>query len=543
MDTLIPSVTTPNLTPGTDNSQVGGSLDVSGTDLGNLKPGTTLNVTIQTSLENFVNSVKLEANNQLFEIPVKLNLTANTQSLQLPESRPYPAEIRVTASQPEAVAFKFITIDGRQPESFVQILRPQELPEQQTALDNRSVINTTSNGIKTEVQLHNLSFKTVAAQVLDVKQLSPEISAKLPPLQLEIAFQQVASPEKMSLPPETRAVIQNLKIVLQQPQLAEFPLEVENAAQNLVGKPLPAITLVRPEINLTSFQTPLGEVISATPLRLDNQLPVELVIKSIITPPDLQAKISANPLAASVRLVEKLAEMPSLIKISEPPSAPQTAAPVTKLLEALKPLNLPEQTMSDIVSKMPAGDKKMLVNLVNYVKASVHQDIKQWLGPELVDRLAASGPEGREALQQLTTAFNNSTRETPAWRMVEIPFYNGESLEKIRLAVKKYNEDDEESPEQQKQKYGTRFVVDTNFTKLGRFQFDGYSLLRDKRFDLIIRTERQVSNDLCANIMRIFKNTLHEVDYVGTIKVNVKENFIKIGEDVSNETLPTGIFI
>lgn len=543
MDTLIPSVTTPNLTPGTDNSQIGGSLDVSGTDLGNLKPGTTLNVTIQTSLENFVNSVKLEVNNRLFEIPVKLNLTANTQSLQLPEPRPYPAEIRVTASQPEAVAFKFITIDGRQPESFVQILRPQNSPEQQTALENSPIINTTSNGIKTEVQLHNLSFKTVAAQVLDVKQLPPEISAKLPPLQLEIAFQQVASPEKMSLPPETRAVIQNLKTVLQQPQLAEFPLKVEDAVQNLVGKPLPAITLVRPEINLTSFQTPLGEVISATPLRLDNQLPVQLVIKSIITPPDLQTKISANPLAASVQLVEKLAEMPSLIKISEPQSVPQTAAPVTKLLETLKPLNLPEQIMSDIVSKMPAGDKKMLVNLVNYVKASVHQDIKQWLGPELVDRLAASGPEGREALQQLTTAFNNSTRETPAWRMVEIPFYNGESLEKIRLAVKKYNEDDEESPEQQKQKYGTRFVVDTNFTKLGRFQFDGYSLLRDKRFDLIIRTERQVSDDLCANIMRIFKNTLHEVDYVGTIKVNVKENFIKIGEDVSNETLPTGIFI
>ena len=86
-------------------------------------------------------------------------------------------------------------------------------------------------------------------------------------------------------------------------------------------------------------------------------------------------------------------------------------------------------------------------------------------------------------------------------------------------------------------------MVDTNFTKLGRFQFDGYSLARDKRFDLIIRTERFVGNDLCANIMHIFKTTLHEVGYVGTIKVNIKENFIKIGEDISNDILPTGIFI
>ena len=37
METIVPPVTTPGLTPGTDNGGVGGSLDVSGSGLEGLK--------------------------------------------------------------------------------------------------------------------------------------------------------------------------------------------------------------------------------------------------------------------------------------------------------------------------------------------------------------------------------------------------------------------------------------------------------------------------------------------------------------------------
>ncbi len=406
------------------------------------------------------------------------------------------------------------------------------------AAEKMPLINHTGSELKPEVQLHNLNFKSIAENLsaLAGDKLSPETVAKLQGGEVSAGFRRVSAAPQLPAP-EIREVLQNLKTALQQGDFKTFAAEISK----LSGRPLPAATVVRPEIGLTSFKTPLGEFVSATPLRLDNQLPVELVIKTVTLPPAFQdgKTETADPLAASARLIEDLAAMPSL------PKTPGNAVsvPVTKLLDLLKPLNLPSETMAAVVAKLPAGDARMLANLVNYVKASVHGDIRQWLGPELVEQLSLSGPEGREALQQLTTVFTASARETPLWRIVEIPFYTGENLEKIRLAVKKTEDEEEDAAERPNRRSGTRFVVDTNFTRLGRFQFDGYSLAREKRFDLIIRTERFVGNDLCANIMRIFKNTLHEVDYVGTIKVNVKENFIKIGEDMPEETLATGIFI
>ena len=532
METLVPPITMPNQTPGSDTGTIGGSMDISGTGLENLKPGTSLTINIQPDINGWVTGIKIENNNRLFQIPVKLNVSTNTQTQLFPENRPYQAEIRVMSSRENIVAFKLLTLDGRPADKL-------QLPVAKEPLRAEApVIIANATGVKTEVQLHPLPLKTLAAEVLGVKKLPPELAAKLPEAEIELAFQKVLPDAAIPLPPETKAVVQTLKALLLNPQQPDFQVKLESALQTLPGKTFPAQTRVSPEINLTAFQTPLGEVISATPVKLDNGLPVDWLVKTVHPLQTADKPLPELLLSAGASLLEELA-LPEL-SAKLPESKP---LPVTKLLDSLKPLNLPPETMNAVISKLPAAGKNMLLNMVNYVKAAVQQDVKQWLGTEVIERLSASGPEGREALQQLTGALASSSRETPVWRLVEIPFYTGEGLEKIRLAVKKYNDDEDETPEQQKQKYGTRFVVDTNFTKLGRFQFDGYSLARDKRFDLIIRTERFVGNDLCANIMHIFKTTLHEVGYVGTIKVNIKENFIKIGEDISNDILPTGIFI
>lgn len=158
METIVPPVTTPGLTPGTDNGGVGGSLDVSGSGLEGLKPGISVNVSVQGGLDGLVASLKLNVNNRLFQIPVKLNLTANTQTLRLPENRPYPAEIKITASRPESLSFKFVTIDGQPPEKFVQTLR---LPQQMPAAEKMPLINHTGSELKPEVQLHNLNLRAL----------------------------------------------------------------------------------------------------------------------------------------------------------------------------------------------------------------------------------------------------------------------------------------------------------------------------------------------------------------------------------------------
>ena len=181
--------------------------------------------------------------------------------------------------------------------------------------------------------------------------------------------------------------------------------------------------------------------------------------------------------------------------------------------------------------------------MVNFVKGAMKRNVTEWIGKELTEELNRSGAEGREVISRLNGFINANSREGVSWRMVEIPFLDGGSLSKIRVAVKKYDDDEKEKNAEGKSRFGTRFVVDTSFSRLGAFQFDGFSVAKERRFDLIIRTSRSVGNDLCANIMRIFKTTLNEVGYAGSINVNVKENFIKICEDERSETLKDGIYI
>jgi len=532
METLVPSVSVPNLTPGNDSPALGGSFDVSGTGLENLKPGMSLNAGLQTGLGGLITGIKLEVNNRMFEIPVKLTLSGNVRPELFSENRTYPAEIRITAARENLAAFKLITIDGQPADKF---MLKGNVPNKEPLQANAPVIINAGADIKPDVQLHPLTLKAAVSELLGVKPLPSRLAAELPDVEFEFGFQKVLLEENPPQPQETANALQSLKNLLQNPEKPDFNLRMEKALQSLTGKILTAQTIIQPETKQTEFMTPLGDIVSAMPLKLSNGLPVELLIRSVR--PTEQILPSLSP-ADGVRLLEELAAMPLT------GSAPETKASSSDgILNFLKSEALPREISAAVMNKLPAANKNMLQNMVNYVKASVQRDIGKWLGAEVVERLTASGTEGQEALRQLNGAFASSVRETPVWRLVEIPFFTGEGMEKIRLAVKKYNDEDEETPEQQKQKYGTRFVVDTHFSKLGRFQFDGYSLPRDRRFDLIIRTERAVDEDICANIMRIFKNTLNQVEYVGTVKVNIKENFIKIGEDMNNDVLPAGIFI
>ncbi|MFR8205482.1 MAG: hypothetical protein ACLU99_03455 [Alphaproteobacteria bacterium] len=87
-------------------------------------------------------------------------------------------------------------------------------------------------------------------------------------------------------------------------------------------------------------------------------------------------------------------------------------------------------------------------------------------------------------------------------------------------------------------------MLETDFSKLGKFQFDGFSLAKDRRFDLVVRTSKTLPSDFCSHIVNLFKTSLHDVDYVGNISINVKENFIKIGEDeITQSQIRDGVYI
>ena len=52
---------------------------------------------------------------------------------------------------------------------------------------------------------------------------------------------------------------------------------------------------------------------------------------------------------------------------------------------------------------------------------------------------------------------------------------------------------------------GTRFVVDVNLSKLGHMQLDGFVQDGTKHFDLIVRTDARLSNEVQNGIRSVFE--------------------------------------
>ena len=264
------------------------------------------------------------------------------------------------------------------------------------------------------------------------------------------------------------------------------------------------------------MQTPLGEIIPELPLKLETGEQLILKVSEFIIPKE--NNVTATPL---------------------PPLA-------GKILEIIKPLQgqVAPEVLTNLIEKIPADNAKILSNIISFLKAAGNENISDWLGSELTDSLRLSGNKGQEALTQLENLILGRKEENSQWRIIEVPFYDTESLSKIRVAIRKYSKEDKSHNSQMRKKDTARFVIDTSFTALGAFQFDGFTISQEKRFDLVIRTEKDIGEDFCTHIMQLFRNSLASVDYAGNIRINIKEKFIKLCEDTQKSTiLQDGIYI
>ena len=84
-------------------------------------------------------------------------------------------------------------------------------------------------------------------------------------------------------------------------------------------------------------------------------------------------------------------------------------------------------------------------------------------------------------------------------------------------------------------------MIETEFSKLGAFQFDGLSVASECRLDLVIRTSKKMEEDFCLAIINLFKKSLYDLEYIGSIKINQSESFIKIDKEI--QALPSGVYI
>lgn len=479
----------------------------------------------RNAAKTLTGTISLTLSGQLFKLPVELKLDT---PLKLPDNTAVTdLEVKLQPQKDGAVTVKVLSVNGENPEKYMVRANESQVRPQPAA----PLIKDTAAALP-PLETAPLKAGTVLENLAAELNVSAE---KLHPLLKEFAaFSSRVSVALKQPVVSTEAVLrplQDIQNVIRDFAAGKLPLpeaarQIGKELAALGGRTFPAEIAVRPDNGPVSIRTPFAEVRIENPVKFGDGLPVLLKLegfeRNLPVPDDI-----AETGAAVARHTGRLSAADDILKILQP------------LMNRGQ-----KELAAAVLNRIPEpSSPRMLANMVAYMKASGEHNLSRWLGSDIVDRLSAT-TEGREVVSKLGSMFVSSNQDGINWRIMEVPVLNGQNLSKIRIAVKKILDEEEKKKSRENRRFGTRFVVDTSFSRLGSLQFDGYALAKDKRFDLIIRTERDIGSDFCANVMRLFKATLHEEGYVGTVKINVKEKFIKICDDsAESQTLADGIYI
>ncbi len=549
MDSLIPSVSLPGLGGAGQEGSLVVQIKNPPPQLQKLGLGETLLLELVQNGGKF-DPVKLQAmikdsvTGKLLDIPLTLQ---GGKNLNLSDSGEYELSARLVSKNPQSFELKILTINNQKPEDFLS--RPTEgttsgqtvknlvMPEPDNGrvipAKTETAIITDKSSLFAETQMLPLKLGPALEKVLVRNSVSPVIARQLGEslnsfnLQLQIAAfpaEPVQNQAPASSPTPSADLLRNIVVLVKNSIPSDGGTLPENVVQQLTKDIVGEITVQQNKFMTGEMKTedgrlwpviesPLGPLVPETNLKIPDETKLLLQITGLFQ--------------------NKAAESPKL-----------SSSGLKEIFELLRTRGMVELE-STILEKIPQNNEKLLSNIMSFVKAVRSGKPEHWLGTETLNRLKAAGTDGAEVLEKLNNAVNAQVQENSGWKIINIPFYGDDIFNRIRVAVKKMEDEEQQQQEKRrKEKSAVRFVVDTSFSVLGAFQLDGFSFVKDKRFDLIVRTEKDMPRDFCSEMMRLFQKSLQDVGYSGNMKINVKENFIKICEDENkNATLENGIFI
>lgn len=565
MDSLIPPLNFPNINVSEPESGINGNISNLPSEVQiAIKPGQSylleILMTEGMGLE-LGPEIKAQIDVSGQKIPVNIELET---PLKLPEKNisEQPIQIRVkinNISEKGQADIKLLSINNEKISRF-SVSTPSSANSSQTegtisplVFDIAETQNTSEfHPLKIGQMLKNMTTKlhlpNQVGKLLDENFEKAEINASL---KMGGNLEAVAKAEGESIKNtlgRIELILKNFtdKINHQKPQTSDvehFIYQIKNELLPLKNTLLLGTAFSKPDSKLLALRTALGNFLPEKNIKLENLSNVLLEIKDIRFM-DFVSPSHLSELSASRQLTQNLPSILDILKeMFGADKMPQSEN--DKLMDIFKSLhNLgKDDLVKKIVQKFPNFENKIFENTLRFIKGINQHNSEVWLGKEISQDLRTLGQEGQEINRRLGEFMNASIREGGSWKIINLPVITGEQLSRIRLAIKNIQEEEAQNA-RGKYKKSARFVVDTTFSRLGAFQFDGFSFVKDRQFDLIIRTSNSIDEDLKSNIFRIFKTTLHNLHYSGTIKLNVKENFIKICEDENKEeTLKQGLYV
>lgn len=416
-------------------------------------------------------------------------------------------------------------------------------------LQSSRLISATINSQKiNDTVFHPLKIvPTIEKLINDIDFPAPlkqQVLSSLPPAEIQVVIKNIGEQGVSA-----DAILNPIKnILVQMPAVAQHPQQLETLQQQLqqeisalVGQNFSAKVSSQPNIlNNVVLDSPLGKILSDTPLKLPSETPLNMEVSEIKYP---QISQEIPVLKNVVENLAKFFNAEQDIKINIDTFLqsikPETNT-TTNLLKIFAPL-LSEPHSQELVNlmlqKIPGIKGNILQNIYSFYKAAINKQPIEWIGKEAVEQLSLTS-NASEIINNIDTTLSSSVKDTPLWRIIEVPFFEGTKITSLQISLKKNKEEIEKK---KNSKSGLRFMIETEFSKLGAFQFDGLSVAPERRLDLVIRTSKKQDEDFCLAIINLFKKSLYDLEYIGSIKINQRESFIKIDKEI--QALPSGVYI
>ncbi len=490
---------------------------------------------IQTTATQIIQSTVISAQSIASNITPEIANSALRLSSQTPPA-PLPNISVIMQSTPSALAVPIlqtaITIDHSAQESLPTQINLTTAKAKNPVLDffkftDFSSAKNTAQNLSLASTLPDSGFlKTNLPRILSEASLLAYIpnSESLPvkPLQSALPFTVrinsidgakitltplLQAGEKNDLP--SMAELKNLKTTSEEKPLIDQkrPESLQAIITGSTLKNLPILRIFLPQSNSIqyfSLQSPASEIIPGT-------------------------QIQITPLPASENIAVQPSNIPSSLSAFLTPGAWPVFQDIYQTLAATNPTLA--QMLSNITPNANAPAQFTPAALF-FIAAMRSGDIGSWLGDKISDTLRRNERSGLlSRLTQDSSILSRLSAEpiSQEWRALSLPlFWQGE-MQKMALFYR--NEDNKDEADQAKQRQ-TRFIFNLNLSHMGAVQLDG--LLREKRLDLILRTESTFSQTMRAEMRQLYTRALGQTDITGElsfqnepeqwVNINVEEN-------------------
>lgn len=166
------------------------------------------------------------------------------------------------------------------------------------------------------------------------------------------------------------------------------------------------------------------------------------------------------------------------------------------------------------LARLPQAGPKLAAGILAAMQAIRAGDAEALLGALAAARSGvAARDEGARKVRQELAQLSPLAQERPGidWRCCFIPILDDGTVRQINMFYRRDRKKDRKDGKDDKA--GTRFIVEVDMSRMGPFQFDG--LVREKQFDLMVRSRLALPPKFRQDIAELFQEALSLGEYRG----------------------------